>query len=170
MSTKKWMKEWIDVTTEHLPVLPVRVWDKPASPRGWSTDELPISIIHVNPVGHPFMWWSGIVPLNRPAATAIRKVTESRDKFYEPGCRLAWEREAEDVTSGSLQDLVASPWRRYSLRFYCWGFTLRCLRVHSGTRPVTGCEMKPHVAGPATAAEYRWTPALPEPRGGIGWA
>lgn len=51
-------------------------------------------------------WDCAIKP---PAAMAIRKVTESRDKFDERGCRLAWEREAEHVTSGSLQDLVASP-------------------------------------------------------------
>lgn len=88
ISTKKWMKEWTDVMTEHLPVLPVCVWDKPVSPRGWTTDELPISIIHVNPVGHPFMWWSGIVPLNRRLQRRSERLRRAEINFMSEGAGL----------------------------------------------------------------------------------
>lgn len=47
-----------------------------------------VSIIHINPVGHLFMWWSGACGIKPWAGTGIRKVKESRDKLRArvPAC------------------------------------------------------------------------------------
>lgn len=97
-------------------------------------------------------WDSAIKP---PAATAIRKVTEGRDKFESEGADPPGNVRRNTSRLGLSGTLLRLPEDIIFSGFTAGVFTLLCLRVHSGTRSVTGCKIKPHVAGPATAAEYR---------------
>lgn len=146
----------------------LHVYHKP--PRNRSSSCTFISIIHINPVGHLFMWWSGACGIKPWAGTGIRKVKESRDKLRArvPACPGTWSTTRHVwVSLGSCciseetlfsQALLLTPYSVY----------VHPEQRQTVTRLLTGCELRPHVAsclvraGSATAAEYWWTSALCE--------